>query len=82
MSMTDRQTVVKHFADRKITFDKSVDLAIYLKEDQIRRKELEGQTEYVDRVLKSGYTSKMTKELLNDINSATANQPESEQESK
>lgn len=68
--MSERQAVVKHFADRKVKFNKPVDLAVALRQDQVTTKELSGQKEYVEKVLKSGYTSTLTRQLFEDVNSA------------
>jgi hypothetical protein len=69
--MTERQKIVQHFADKNIKPSTTVDMAIYLKGDSMKtRPELANEKEYVDKVLKAGYKSRMAKDLFDDIQEA------------
>jgi hypothetical protein len=71
MGMTDRQAIVQHYAEKGIKFEKPVDMAINLARDAKQsRPVLAKQKEYVEKVLKAGYTSKMATDLFDDINNA------------
>lgn len=69
---TERQVIVQHFADKKMKFQTTVDMAVYLARDlQQTRPQLADQKPYVEKVLKAGYKSTMAKDLFDDINKAT-----------
>lgn len=74
MAQTEREAVVQHFHDNKLSFDNTVDLAVYLESDRIGDKKFANG--YVDKVLAAGYRSNMTKQLLDDINKT--NEPSEE----
>jgi hypothetical protein len=79
--MTERQAIVQHFAENKVVVQKPVDMSLYLARDkQQRRPALAGQKEYVEKVLKAGYTSKMSVDLFNDIVEAQKQQPKAKAE--
>lgn len=68
MMTTERQAIIKHFVDNGLVVQKPVDMSLHLaKDSQTRRPALESQKDYVQKVLKSGYKSKMAVDLFNDI---------------
>lgn len=69
--MTERQKIVQHMTDNDVKFQTTVDMAIYLARDkQQTQPRLANESEYVDKVLKAGYKSKMAKDLFDDIQAA------------
>lgn len=69
MAMTDRQTVVKHFSEKKKEYPQPVDLALDMRETQIRKRELTGKPEqdYIKKTLDAGYKSPIFTELHKDV---------------
>jgi hypothetical protein len=69
--MTERQRIVQHFTDNNIKPSTTIDVAVYLKGDSMKtRPELTNEKEYVEKVLKAGYKSRMAKDLFDDIQEA------------
>jgi hypothetical protein len=78
-AMTERQAVVQHFVDKDVKVGSTIDMAVYLAGDQQQtRPQLADQKEYVEKVLKAGYTSTLAKQLFEDIKKSQADQPETE----
>lgn len=64
---TERQKLVEDLKGKGI-FASAIDLAVHLKIQ--RDMDYKDNKEYIDKILKAGYRSKMTQNLLDDVNLA------------